>query len=85
MNKRSQRNSGYSDTFGHAMKSILRRSDRESKQQGNKIATQNCQSRDPTETYLMRCFQYANPISVSRNLRQNGTVFYSAIRDGVAS
>ena len=67
------------------MKSILRRSDRESKQQGNKIATQNCQSRDPTETYLMRCFQYANPISVSRNLRQNGTVFYSAIRDGVAS
>ena len=46
------------------MKSILRRSDRESKQQGNKIATQNCQSRDPTETYLMRCFQYANPISI---------------------
>ena len=58
------------------MKSILLRNERESKQWVNKIVIKNCQSRDPTEI----CFA-----SVSRNLKQNRAVFYSAIRDGVTS
>ena len=38
------------------MKSILLRSDRESKQQVNKIVIQNCQSRDPYRD-LLRYFK----------------------------